>query len=285
MRPHDFEVGGIRLGYHEPVVVETVDFGDLDFRTQDVVHPRDDRILFGRDYLTPPVWVLSLATNPATFVGGLDSLAEVEGVWANSARKSPGWYTWLKYERAGEVRRVPGRPRKFSRSHSKTFRHGVVKATAEFQRLDTKVYGDESQSVRLTTVPGSVGGYTFPIVFPWGTKKTGGLRQGSVVVEGTTPTPATVVIHGPVKSPVVTGPGWRLSFPKLTLAYDQQITIDPRSQSVRRGDGASMVGFMDKFYFDELVMKPGTQEVTFSGVDDSGTGWARVSWYPAYQGM
>lgn len=285
MQPHDFQILGHTIGYHHKIAVESFDIGEVDFRTQDTPHPRADRMLFGRDYTTPPVWTFELATNPRTFVEGVDALAELESAWLTTSRMRPGWYTWLRYERAGEVRKVAGRPRKWGRSHTKTFQHGVVRAVAEFQLMDTLSYTDETNVLRITTVPGRVGGYTFPIIFPWGTRATGGRRQGMITINGTVPTPATVVIHGPVTGPVVTGPGWRLSFPRLTLKHDQRVTIDPRAQSVRRNDGASMVGWLEKFYFDRLTLKPGDQEITFEGTDSSGTSWCEVRWSEAINGF
>lgn len=283
MRPHNFNVFGIDLGYFEKITVTSVDTGTVDWRHQDTPHPREDRMLFGRDYLTPPVWTLNLATNPTNLADGLDALNQFEQAWRNNRRQRPGWYTPLTYERAGETRTVFGRPRKFARSFGKTYRHGVIHAQAEFQLIDALAYGDINASEKLTVTPGKAGGLIFPVIFPWGTRP-GGPRTGIINIGGTTRTPVTVRIHGPITSPTVTGPGWKLSFPGLTLAYDHHITIDPRSQAVVRENGASVVASMERFYFDSLTLPPGRHEVTFAGVDPSGSGWAQVSWREAFIG-
>lgn len=284
MLQRDIEVAGVTLGRTHPLVVETLDTGTLEWRNQDVEHPREDRMVFGRDYLTPSVWTLSVVTNSDDVPAGLDALNRLEQVWRNNRRERPGWYLALSYERAGEVRTVYGRPRKFARAVSPAFAFGLTRATLEFQLLDTFSYGLVDSSDRLTVIPGEAGGLIFPVVFPWGSRP-GGPRQGVIDIGGTTATPVTVKIHGPVSSPVVTGPGWRLAFPGLTLAYDQQVTVDPRAQSATRSDGASMVGKMSRFYFDELTLPPGRHEITFEGVDQSGSGWAQVSWREAFIGF
>ena len=282
-RAHDFEFAGIRMGYFEPIVVEDITRDAPSFRTQDASRPRADGLWFGRDYVDPPTWTLHLATNPESFSDGVESMRRLQAAWmAEAGRRQPGWHTELRYEIAGQVCVVYGRPRQFTPSHTKTYRLGVLRADAEFQLMDATAYKDAWQELTLRLFPASPGGLIFPAGAPFIFGQGGQSREGMIVNRGVSRSPMRIRITGPVVDPVVRSisHGWQIGL-RTSLAYDQEVVIDTREKSVTRNDGAALGGAVTRHSTLGRWIDPGADEVTFEGYDPTGSSRAHVMWQEA----
>lgn len=280
MLAHEFELDGVRMGRFQKVVVESVDLGTADFRHQDAARPRRDGRFFGRDYVDPPTWTLNLATNGDDLADGRRALQEVARAWEFPGRHHPGQTTALRYEVAGEVHQVFGRPRKFAPTLGRTFQYGVIRATAEFVLADATAYLDTPNHLPLTLLPSSPAGLVFPAIAPFMFASGSTSRQGMINVGGTYPTPLTVTFHGPVVDPRIRSisHGWEIGL-NATIAYDQQITVDTRDMTVLRGDGASFAHTVTRTSDLGVRIAPGLDEITYDGYDPTGSSQALVEWF------
>lgn len=282
MRAHEFELNGVRMGRWQKVFVASVDLGAPDWRTQDTPRPRRDGLHFGRDYKDPPVWVLNLATNGVGLEDGMSALREVQAAWEFSDRREPGAYTSLKYEVAGEIHQVFGRPRKFSVDLGRTFQVGKIRATAEFVLMDANAYLADPESLVLQLLPGSPAGLVFPAVAPFVFDSGNTSRQGMIVNSGSVPSPLRVTFEGPVVDPRVRSitHGWELAV-NTSLAYDRSVTIDTRARTVTRDDGASLAHTLTRHSDLGAHVAPGFDEIVFEGLDSTGSSRGIVEWLTA----
>lgn len=279
MLAHEFELGGVRMGRFQKVVVESVDLGTADFRTQDAPRPRRDGRFFGRDHIDPPTWTLNLATNGDDQAAGMRALHEVAQAWSFPGRTHPGQTTALRYEVAGEVHQVFGRPRKFAPILGRTFQYGVIRAIAEFVLADATAYLDQAERLSLTLLPGSPAGLVFPATAPFVFASGSRSRQGMILNHGTAPSPLKVTFRGPVVDPRIrsTTHGWEIGL-RTTIAYDQEITVDTRDMTVLRGDGASFAHTVTRASDLGVRINPGFDEITYDGHDQTGSSQAIVEW-------
>lgn len=282
---HDLEIDGYRIGKAYPIFAESVDPGTPEHRVQDVDNPLGDSQFFGRDYVSGTSWTLALTSNTSDAQSALAAMAELSKRWNNPAKRhTPGAVSELKYSVGGRVRKVYGRPRKFSiQPTGAGLNSGVLKAQAEFVTADPLYYMDEAFTLSLSYAPGVRRGLIAPIVAPIILNSGAGQRQGQILVGGDAETPFTVRVHGPITNPKVRSDsgGWELEV-KTSLAYDQHLTIDTRTHTVRRSDGASMAGFLTRKSRLTARLRPGAQEIIFSGNDPTATSRATVSWNEAY---
>ncbi|MGL5850182.1 MAG: hypothetical protein ACRCZD_05290, partial [Phycicoccus sp.] len=205
---------------------------------------------------------------------------------ASAVRSTPGALSVLRYNLGGRVRRVYGRPRRFSVAMRTTLWSGVTAAVADFQLADVLHYDDELQSVGVSIVPASTGGLVSPLKSPLSTLG-GGARQGVISVGGSAPTPFRATVRGPITNPWIAGPGWRIEL-ATTLASDQSITINtrPGASSVLRQDGASMAGSLSRTTrLSTAVLRPGPSEITFGGTDPTGTASCTLTWRNAHHSL
>lgn len=261
-----------------------LDVGGAEWRTQDVPHPSDDRMLFGRDLTTPPAWTFSLGVrdDAGDVYRVLDELAEAWGGW--TVRGVPGEVLPLSYCRAGRVRVVYGRPRQLDTETPKRITHDFRVVTARFQLSDVRSYSGVASELTLTTVTTSTAtGVVFPVVFPVVFGGASSERAGWVTVDSPVPTPFTLVITGPSTGTAsgfrLWSTGWEISLP-VTLRPGQTLTVDTATgvvaingQAVSTGIGrASNLG---------ARMQSGRQEVRFTAVDPSATVTATIRWREA----
>lgn len=281
-----FQLGPVTFGAEtDPVVVLTGGFdkGTYQVRDQDVDDPVGDRVLFGRDRLTPGEWSFELLARDDIDAGPV--LAGLAAAWrADTIRATPGAVVPLRYREDGTEYVVYGRPRKFTPVPEKVHDRTARVAAATFRLADTCRYAADPESVTLglvSTTPG--GGVVLPAVLKWTlAPTTAATRKGVAYIGGTLPTPVRVVITGPVSGTAanvtISTPSWRLAIPG-GIATGRQIILDTRT-GVMTLDGAPWVGVTrDSSLY--LRIPPGTTEFTLTADDPTASVAAVVSWQAA----
>lgn len=280
----DFELDGHLTGLGLGVYLKAIDLGTVGHRSQDAAVPNGDGLMFGRDLYSGAEWRLSFAANhgrdQAAAHNALGALAKA---WLGAAsRHTPGARSLLRYRIAGQTRRVYGRPRDFAPDPNALFFTGLAHATAGFQSDSALHYADTAGTLDLQMVAPSTSVITWPGVWPL-TFSRGSDRQGFINnVGGDAPAPFTATINGPITDPYVKGDGWEIRFTG-TLAYDQTVTVDTRANTIT---GGLPPGALHRTsYLDTARLKPGAAEVTFGGIDPTGTATCRLQWRPAFYGF
>lgn len=274
----DFELDGYLFSgsRRRPLYVQGVELAAAKGREQDVFNPIGEDLLFGRDYRTAPQWGFKLRVGHGGAEATLANLAALTRAW-NAKAPVPGAESVMRYAAAGRTRLVYGRARELSPEIGQVFDLGRVVADAKFQPRDPWYYDDEVQSVTVGLVPVSSGGLLSPLVSPL-TTIAGAQRQGLITVGGDAPAPVEVVFKGPITNPRAESSGWQVGL-NATLAYDHTVTVNTRTGTVTRNDGASLGGTLTRrTYLPQARLQPGAREIIFSGTDQTGTATCTVRW-------
>ena len=167
---YQFELDGYVFGDGCPIFVdaEGFDTGELGFITQDTTNPITGATMMGRDVLKPPDWSWILHVNRDDQTGALAELAALGKVMTNSGR---GWSDSrealaLRYRLDGRIRRVYGRPRRFSYKPGNRVWAGYLPPMASFSLVDPNHYDDNEQAVTLGLAPSIPGGFSWPAGWP-----------------------------------------------------------------------------------------------------------------------
>lgn len=275
--------GAVFGGRHGAVIVRSFDPGTREVRAQDVDRPGADGLMFGVDYQRPPLWTWELSANRASHEAAIATVAALEGAWARWApRTRPGHAEPLRYRFAGRTRRVYGRPRRFAAPDvgSVLMRQGRGDIVADFQLADPLHYDDVERSATLYSVPPSTGGIVAPLVAPISTTRAGDTAHRFITVGGDIETPLRVTFAGPITAPWVEVGGVRIALTG-SVAYDQAVTVDARTRTVLRQDGASAAGMLTRrTRMDRLRLTPGTHEIRYGG---TGQATVTVAWRDAWR--
>lgn len=281
----DFELDGFLLSgsASDGLAIRAVQRNASKDRTQDEYNPAGDSIHMGRDFRSPPTWVLSLAVGHGPQPEVMQQLSQVARAWRNAPR-GPGEESILRFGIGGQIRRMYGRARNFHPEPEDLFALGQLLATAEFHPWESVQYGDTATSVTLGLIYQGDGGLVSPLVSPL-TTTASTPRQGLLNVAGDAPTPVEVTFKGPVINPSVSSSGWEIAL-NSTLAYDQSVTIDTRLGTVLRSDGASLAGALSRrTYLPDARLEPGAREIIYRGTDATGTSTCTVAYRPAFYGL
>jgi hypothetical protein len=281
----DLFIGGYTIGPDQAVFAQDVDPGYPEIRVQDKEASNGDHRFFGRDYLTPPIWSMTLVVNQDTPENGLAVLSQLAGIWRDkTVRLVPNAETTLGYEIAGRQRMVYGRPRKFAYNPS-GFDDGVTTATAEFATSDPLFYAMEQQSRRVTLVPAITGGFLVPFDVPIYTETTAEIQGTIQDVGGDEPTPFELLIHGPVRNPYAYGNGWEIRLSSV-LGPNEWVTVNTRTMTALRNDGVSLAGYLSRgTRLADARLTPGPDRFVFGGIDNTGTAYAELYWHAAFNGF
>ncbi|WP_343317792.1 hypothetical protein AAFM46_11030 [Arthrobacter sp. TMP15] len=259
--------------------------GAAEIRGNDTARPNRDGTIAGREFLGSATWAFDISTNEQDLAEALATASALEAAWKDPAvRLAPNTLAPLSYETAGRWRRVYGRPGLYTPpdgDHLTTL--GVGRITADFKVHKPGSYDDAETSVALTIVPASTGGLMAPLVAPLSTVRSSAPRAGFVTNAGDAPTPLKATIHGPITEPWVRSPeGWEVGLTG-SLAYDESVTVDPLAGTVTRQDGSPANGRLTrKTRLSGTLLQPGITELTFGGIDLTGTARAVLSWRNAY---
>lgn len=279
----DFELDGYLFSgsRRRPLYVQGVELGSSGSRVQDTYNPIGTDVLFGRDYKNPGPWGFKFRVGHGSAVDTLANLAAITAAW-EKLDAVPGAESILRYAVGGRTRLVYGRARDFTPAIEQVFSLGRVVAEAAFQPRDTRFYDDALQTVSLSIVPPTTGGLIAPLSSPLSTA-AGTQRQGVITVGGDAPAPVEVVFRGPITRPGMKSSGWEIEL-DTTIAYDMSVTVNTRTGTVRRSDGASLAGTLSrKSFLPDAKLKPGARELIFSGTDVTGTASATVRWRNTYR--
>lgn len=284
-----FRFGGVEFGGRSgPLIVTDFDPGSAEMVVNDHQRPGRDGVMSGRDYLGGCVWAFDISTNRQDVLGALESSGVLEAAWKDrKVRLNTNVSVPLSYEVGGRWRRVYGRPNNYAGPKGDVLAmQGVGKIVADFRVTDPLHYDEAESSVSLTFVPASTGGLIAPLVGPLSTRLQTGERAGFVSNAGDAETPLKVVFHGPIKDPYVrAAAGWEIGLTG-SLAYDVSVTVDALAGTVTRSDGATVAGMLTrKTRLSKAVLPAGQSELTFGGVDSTGTSSVDLMWRNAHQSI
>ena len=274
----DFELDGYLFSgsRRQPLYVLGFNIETARSRDQDVPNPMAPELLQGRDQRTPPLWKFGFRVGHGGAVATLAALAKLTAAW-NKLAAVPGAESVLRYAVAGRTRLVYGRAREMAPDYSMLYDIGRVVSTGDFQPRDVWHYADELNTLTVGLVPVSSGGLVAPLRSPL-TTVAGAQRQGLVTVGGDAPAPVELVFKGPVVNPKASSAGWEVGL-NATLAYDQSVTVNTRTGTVLRNDGASLAGALTRrTYLPDARLRPGDRELIFSGTDQTGTASCTMRW-------
>jgi hypothetical protein len=285
--------GALLLGPDTQMTVGDYDLASMpDVRDQDADMPGEDGVRFGIDRLAGLKIELSWTAVTAKGADAWATAARNLAPWHGDAvRTQPGAVTVLRTKQPGRVaKRVYGRPRRAAPTLANRAAYGAVAYTADFAGADRCWYADAESSAVLPIAVGSGGGWSWPLSWP-ARVTSPATRHSTVQAAGDLATWPVLTFAGPVADPVAElydeqgGVRWRLAL-KTSLAYDQQVTVDPRpwARTALRGDGANMAGSItrDSARMPGLVLPPGTFQVRFTGTDDTGTASLTMRWRDAW---
>ncbi|MFC3299644.1 hypothetical protein FJV46_10715 [Arthrobacter agilis] len=283
----DFELDGYVIGgdRDRPVYIKSFLPGRSDVRSQDFDNPVGDGRLFGRDAALGSTWSFSFGMASESSAASLAALNSLSAAW-KYVHREPGAESVLRYKVGGRVRRVYGRARHFDYDPNYVFFTGYAVASGEFVTSDAVHYEDALRSVSVGLLAEVSGSQPLPSALPF-TFAPGGPRSGIIQdVGGDAPAPVEVTFAGPVTGPSATIGGQLVALPGLTLAFDQSVTVNTRTMTVTRNDGASLAGALSRrTYLEDVRLQPGLSEVVYSGSDLTGTSRCTVAWRPAHYGF
>lgn len=278
----EFELDGYLLSPAARVLVSNFDPGTTGFNIQEVELPSGPGRRFGREWVAPQDWTFEFTAMSPGVDAMLADMADFAPVWLRSGR-DPGTESILRFNIEGSVRRVYGRPRRWSYNPLDARWRDYVTAGGMFALSDPVQYDDEIRLETLYINPvNRAGGVKSPLTSPL-TTVSGGTRQGVINdVGGELETPIFATFIGPITNPKLTGDGWEIGF-DVTLSHTESVTVDTRLFTALRNDGASMGGKLTRgTRLNKARIKPGATELNFSGIDATGTAQVIVTWRPAY---
>ncbi|RZT87454.1 hypothetical protein EV383_4378 [Pseudonocardia sediminis] len=267
-------------------IVGTPEFGEADVRDDPTNAPRADGQIWGRGHRGGRTITLEITVDCYTKAEGRAAAAALEAAWdAESVRSVPGAVSVLRWNWAGEPRRVYGRTGKLA--PTSTFDHqGRIDYVAEFNTVDNLYYGDSTAQLVVPFVPAQLGGLIGPQTGGWAAT-TAGIASGQLSVSGSKPAWLSWTVRGPIQQPTIELVGMWSATLNTTIAYDQAITVEPTpwARGVRRvSDGANFAGDFTATSqrLSQMRVPPGTAQVLLRGFDPTGTSSVTTSVRPAH---
>ena len=263
--------------------------GDDDWTTEDDVNPRRGGAAFGRDTLNGPTWGWDLHVNRDDESGALETLAAFKTAWrAQAIRSTPGAVIPIRYQLDGRVRRIFGRPRRYSGPPNNLILSGMVPITVDFQCSDSYTYDDQETQLTIPAQTGSVGGFIFPAVFPTTTLPPG-LGNASAVVDGDAETYPVITFVGPLTNPELSTPEWTLRLNR-SIGIGSQVVVDlrPWAMTVMLNGTSSVAGSLGRGkgqYLSDMKLQPGINAMAFRASTGSDAGYCTVRWRSAWNSI
>lgn len=279
-----FRFDGIDFGDRLPLFVTEFDAGNTEYRSAEVERSQGDGLIAGRDFLGGRTWGISLCTNMNNLPDALTLESRLAGAWHNPKHRTNSLaLVPLSYELGGRWRRVYGRPSRWAGINGNIYSvQGAGQIECDFKIYDPRHFDDRETVLRMSIVPPSTGGLMAPLVEPLSTVRSGADRVGYVNNTGTADTPLKVVFRGPITDPYVrAAAGWEIAL-KGTIAAGQSITVDSFAGTVLRGNSPVAGLLTRKTRLSSAVLPKGISDLTFGGVDPTGTAVAELRWRNAY---
>lgn len=278
----------VPFGAGQAINVSTFDPGNFDLRTQDENAARGDYRIFGTDYKVPPTWSWQMWTDRFTAGDALAWTEALAGVWDDAVRSTPNGVLPLRYCLAGRIRRVYGRPRRFTAVPDQ-IQLGKIHITADFALAEDAHYDDTANTLTTQITPATIqgSGIHIPAVVPWRFSNVPVPRTEQIVVGGSKPAWVDVVFNGPVTNPWVQigSLTWGLSG---TVPAGRHMTLSGKSwqMGVFNDLGAYHPEMLDpRARLSSLQLNPGIYPVTYGGSDNSGSSSVTLSWRNAYRAL
>lgn len=279
-----FRFDGIDFGDRLPLFVTEFDAGNTEYRSAEVERSQGDGLIAGRDFLGGRTWGISLATNMANLPDALSLESRLAGAWHDPKHRTKSLaLAPLSYELGGRWRRVYGRPSRWAGINGNIYSvQGAGQIECDFKIYDPRHFDDRETVLRMSIVPPSTGGLMAPLVEPLSTVRSGADRVGYVNNTGTADTPLKVVFRGPITNPYVrAAAGWEIAL-KGSIPAGQSITVDSFAGTVLRGNSPVAGMLTRKTRLSSAVLPKGISDLTFGGVDPTGTAVAELRWRNAY---
>lgn len=306
LEEYQFELEDVVFGLDNNMgnVEGTFSPGRPELRTKDAVVEGADGARPGRDHYGASTWAWQLFADGQSAKEALQFLADLERVWpTEEVRLTPSAVVPLRYNLGGRIRRVYGRPRRFTPTPNNGLVSGTIGVAADFTVFDHRYYDDAEQSSTVeiqATVRDS--GVLVPFVPPFTSRRGAGPKTTTITVGGEVPTPVVVVFEGPVLRPhvKVSGqlkptpqypqgrpwPGWVAEIPGAVLENDP-VTIDARpwARSVTKASGGGVRTSPRVTRLHAMTLPPGTHTIAFTGEDPTGESSVTVKWHDAHRSL
>ena len=281
-----FDLNGYRFGMVDGSQLRVRDW-TVDGLKYDSVPVEHSRRQFGKDQITPPIHRIELRTKAPTEAVAREIVREFAKRW-RADHLGPGEIMHLGFRVNGKWSRIPGRPGDlYLPTTNYLATTGRLDIVAEWRASTPTSMDETASSVTVPHSETSSGGMVFPQAppFQWGHTSTPHVRRAFIA--GDSPTPVTIRINGPVTRPWVQIGNMRLELTG-TLQWDEQITLDGLAKTVMytRGRSGSAVSLVNPhFKLADLTLNPGQYDVTYSGVDSTGTSSTTVEWRNASRSL
>lgn len=284
-----FELDGVVFGLDAPVGLKADGWtpGAPALRTSDVDRAAGDGVRMGRDFKGAATWSFSLFTDGQTEDEAWASLARLAEAWdADTARSEPDAVLPLRYRMAGQERVVYGRPRRWTPTVNNLVMGGRIDVEADFDLVYHLIFDgvQESRTIGIAAPLDLAAGLMVPFTPPFTTSAGASVRESSVTIGGSVPTPITVTFNGPVTNAAVRVGGWMAAL-EDTVYADDPATIDGRpwvrAATTRSGGGVRVSPRVTRI--SKMWLPPGTHEVIFTGEDPTSSASVEISWHNAYR--
>lgn len=283
--PGQYQIGNLVIGRNTNYPVDTFEEAGYGMSTADYQLSQADELRMSRDFLQPGTIGITMAVMDNRALPNMSSLSKWDDVpsltdsltatdvlaeeWrADEVRSQWGQLKPIKVcSRAGDVRRIYGRPRKFQAGKN-TLKSEWVPVVADFQRADTLAYSDDEFG--LTVAPSALG------------VSTGNLTR----LGGRAPAWFKVFIIGPINLP-------KIRVGSMTVELDHNLAAGkvielssyPWERRVIDSDAFNlspkMVG--NSPYLDQLKLPPGSSlPIGLSGAGTTAATKATFLWREAY---
>lgn len=296
-----FELKGVVFGWGCPVDVHSGGWnpGGKNVRNRDVEHPTRDGMRPGRDLAGSQTHAFSLFANQENEHDAWAAVEQLQYAWdADDERMTAGEVLALRYNIAGQTRRVYGRPRRWTPSSTETGVTGRIDIEADFVTVDQIVYEDELQSETFPIAPPTdvTAGMIPPVIMPFTSSAGVSTTIYDIAVGGTRSTPVWITFEADygladasIRITEKTKPtgapesyqltDWTAALRDPVLAGDP-VTIDARpwitAATKSSGGGARVNPRVTRIH--QMWLPPGEHAVAFTGNDPTGTATATVSW-------
>lgn len=287
---------GFRFGRGTLAHVTSSQISSPEIRANDVVNPRADGSIMGRDYFGG--MTITFDINIKTRTPGDNGAAakdlhrRMSAAWftedtlVGASRLTPGQVSELYLTDDDRTLVTYGRPRDYQPTRGRT-RAGWIPVTASFRAITHKFYEAEWQHGSITSAPSTSTGLVPPFQFPLSTFAVQVLDD-FLFVGGNTETWLLSKIYGPIAQPVIEV----TNYYKIETSSDfflnagEWLEIDPRPW-VRKVVKNGTVPCAGKFKatsrrLSMQTLPPGTHRVVLRGIDPTGTARLETSWRNAW---
>jgi hypothetical protein len=261
-----------------------------DIRGTDRERAQEDGVAFGIEFrgaktVTFEIGVITdqLDDTPSPYRANLDYLDALEVLWNHPQwRNSPDALAMLRSREAGQTWRCYGRPRRYEEVVGKLTASGYSTVVADFALIESSWYSDVESTADVYLPAGIAGGLQAPFTAPLSSvQATSGSR--GILVGGSKDTWPVIEFTGPVAYPVLRIGDMIVSL-RLSINAGDTVVFDPRpwvravydKANPAKGYGGAVLSPTPRMV--DCKIAPGEYEVTLTGVDTGGGGYARVRW-------